>query len=101
ALPPPARPPIPPPRSSDLAATGRDAAPVPLRVRTASRPPGGAATGVCAPDRSGRFGGMRVLEIDHPLVAHKLTVLRDAAESTGADRESTRLNSSHVKSSYA
>src|SRR5690606_36441648 len=56
-------------------------------VRTASRPPGGAATGVCALDRSGRFGGMRVLEIDHPLVAHKLTVLRDATTRSSVFRQ--------------
>ena len=44
---------------------------------------------------------MRTLVIDHPLVTHKLTALRDAASDTAtfrsltADRKSTRLNSSH------
>ena len=49
---------------------------------------------------------MRTLVIDHPLVTHKLTALRDEASDTATfrsltaelvtlDRKSTRLNSSH------
>src|SRR5207302_5762020 len=101
---PPARtshpPPSPPRRSSDLRSWAlglRERHPPRLRLHEPDPPPGRSEPGEAVEDLRLEGGG-RDQQVVHRVVAERL---RRNDRQVGQDRKSTRLNSSHVKISYA